>query len=66
MNNKNNDPPRIGDPDSAPGRLALLEWRMQRIESTLANFTRALWTVAATVVGALAVYYLTSKGAKAP
>lgn len=63
---KNGDPPPGANQDSTPGRLSLLEWRMSRIEETLRNFTRALWTVAATVIGALTVYYLTSRGVMKP
>jgi len=62
MNNNKESPPV--DPGTSSGRLLLLEWRMSRIEDTLKNFTRAMWTVAATVIGALVVFYLTSKGAR--
>jgi hypothetical protein len=61
---KINGQPPIDNPQSVSDRLLLLEWQMARIQATLASFTRALWTVAATVIGALVVYYLTSRGVK--
>jgi hypothetical protein len=67
MNLKNNLPPQPPvDPNSRSGREMLLEWRMARIEATLANFTRALWSLGVIVIGALIVFYLTAKGAEAP